>query len=201
MLMQAVSVYPHHHHAHILCLGQEMESTRPVKSTHACTSECITHFQLTIPSSGSCFSHKKAVSRPPLKQLHAIILLWLCMLMQAVSVYPHHHHAHILCLGQEMESTRPVKSTHACTSECITHFQLTIPSSGSCFSHKKAVSRPPFILWAACDLSAIHTLQISRRPYNAYRPDLYLSRPIGGKGILYLSRPIGGKGMRAPPRA
>ena len=104
--------------------------------------------------------------------------------MQAVSVYPHHHHAHTLCLGQEMESTRPVKSTHACTSECITHFQLTIPSSGSCFSHKKAVSRPPFILWAACDLSAIHTLQISRRPYTAYQPDLYLSRPIGGKGML-----------------
>ncbi|MBS4806920.1 MAG: hypothetical protein KH071_03285 [Paraprevotella sp.] len=136
------------------------------------------------------FAHTKTRTAGTMKkQLHAIILLWLCMLMQAVSVYPHHHHAHTLCLGQEMESTRPVKSTHACTSECITHFQLTIPSSGSCFSYKKAVSRPPFILWAACDLSAIHTLQISRRPYNAYRPDLYLSRPIGGKG------------MRAPPRA
>lgn len=40
------------------------------------------------------------------KQLHAIILLWLCMLMQAVSVYPHHHHAHTLCLGQEMKGMR-----------------------------------------------------------------------------------------------
>lgn len=121
------------------------------------------------------------------KRLHIIILSWLCLLTQAVSACPHHHHAQALCLGQEMEPACPVEDTHACTSGCITHFQLVSPSSGTCLSCKKA-ARQSCMLRAANDLSAIHVSRVSRKPCDAYRP------------VAYLSRPAGGKSMRAPPR-
>lgn len=123
------------------------------------------------------------------KQLHTIILLWLCMLVQAVSVFPHHHHAEALCLGHDMETARPAKGTHACGSECITHFHLTMPSSDSRVSYKKSVSRPSYLLQTVCGFPVIHGPQTSEGAYHADRPDLYLSRPVGGKGL------------RAPPLA
>ncbi|EGG52695.1 conserved domain protein [Paraprevotella xylaniphila YIT 11841] len=132
---------------------------------------------------------KTRITETMKKQLHAIILLWLCMLVQAVSVFPHHHHAEALCLGHDMETARPAKGTHACGSECITHFHLTMPSSGSHVSYKKNVSRPSCLLRTSYDFPVIHGPQTSKGTYQTDRTDLYLSLPVGGKGL------------RAPPLA
>ena|GEM_PF-1842760 len=132
---------------------------------------------------------KTRITETMKKQLHAIILLWLCMLVQAVSVFPHHHHAEALCLGHDMGTARPAKGTHACGSECITHFHLTMPSSGSHVSYKKNVSRPSCLLRTSYDFPVIHGPQTSKGTYQTDRTDLYLSLPVGGKGL------------RAPPLA
>lgn len=121
------------------------------------------------------------------KQLHAVILIWLCMLMQAVSVFPHHHHAHALYMGHGHESGCPVRDSRRCTSECITHFTLTLPSYENITKAGKQTEHP-------------HT--VFRRTHH-----FILAQILKAKEHRYGTRPTGtcpsppGKntGMRAPP--
>lgn len=120
-------------------------------------------------------------------RFNAIVLIVLCLLVQAVSVYPHHHHANAPCTSHDREASLPVPVPQNCTAGCITHFNITLPT----VSHSvREIQKTP-ILYKV----------IFRTEYPL---PLLLFQNFGKRGgispaILYSSPPIGSIGLRAPP--
>lgn len=122
--------------------------------------------------------------RPRIK---AILLVWVCMLVQAVSVFPHHHHAEALCLGHGPEPVSPATPPQPCTASCITHFCLTLPAKETVGRDVKDVQREKDLspaTWAACCCQS--------RQDGHSRPGV---RPM----VSCSTPPEGGTGWRAPP--
>ena len=63
------------------------------------------------------------------EQLKVTIMIVLCLLMQVISVLPHHHHGDLLCLNQMKQTGTNTQHKHSCDSDCITKFNLESPSS------------------------------------------------------------------------
>lgn len=68
--------------------------------------------------------------------IQTYILLTVCIIMQAVSVFPHHHHGNRFCFNMEKalstityccsnpsHSHQHAEDTHTCDAACITHIQ------------------------------------------------------------------------------
>lgn len=58
--------------------------------------------------------------------------MMVCLLMQAVAVFPHHHHAHLFCLHDDWEQCEGCSHghheeepalPHECDGGCVTHIQ------------------------------------------------------------------------------
>ena len=56
-------------------------------------------------------------------------MIVLCLLMQVISVLPHHHHGDLPCLNQMKQTGTNTQHKHSCDSDCITKFNLESPSS------------------------------------------------------------------------
>ena len=123
------------------------------------------------------------------EKLHVILLLWLCIWMQAVPAFPHHHHDGMPCLAHDMEPARTAKSTHGCTAGCTAHFQLVMPTPASHACCRKDITRPSSLPGCTTENEAILSAPLTHRPDNIR------------KAAFCPSRPIGGKGLRAPPAA
>ena len=63
------------------------------------------------------------------EQLKVTIMIVLCLLMQVISVLPHHHHDDLPCLNQMKQTGTNTQHKHSCDSDCITKFNLESPSS------------------------------------------------------------------------
>ncbi|MGN0057564.1 MAG: DUF6769 family protein [Phocaeicola plebeius] len=67
------------------------------------------------------------------RTLRTYLLTLLCLLMQAVAVFPHHHHDHVLCLhndwahcegcAHEHHHDGMPQEQHECEDGCVTHLQ------------------------------------------------------------------------------
>ena len=65
------------------------------------------------------------------QQFKATFLILLCILMQAVAVWPHHHHGERVCFKDVQEQATPTGCTQRCHAECATHFILDLPDATS----------------------------------------------------------------------
>ena len=117
----------------------------------------------------------------------AILLIVLCLLVQAVSVYPHHHHADALCTKHGMEASSPARAPQPCTAGCITHFNLTVPETTLSVSQKSPSFREAFR---------------AERPFiSRLQPCAHASAYGFLQAVSCPSPPVGGAGLRAPPFA
>lgn len=67
------------------------------------------------------------------RTLHTYLLTLLCLLMQAVAVFPHHHHDHVFCLHNDWTQCEGCahkhhhndspQEQHECEDGCVTHLQ------------------------------------------------------------------------------
>ena len=68
------------------------------------------------------------------RELRAFVCLAVCLLMQAVSVFPHHHHNHLICIHDDLTEQSAEESPlheehsqghdccgHGCCAGCATH--------------------------------------------------------------------------------
>lgn len=121
------------------------------------------------------------------KRLQIILLLWSCILMQVASAYPHHHHADALCLHHDVETSRSANVPQGCSSECITRFNLAMPTE-----------RP--VLY-----ETVRTMAHADWMIGLFDRYFFLSDAeqtvchCSDHPFLYASPPSGGTGLRAPP--
>lgn len=118
----------------------------------------------------------------------AILLMMLCLLVEAVSVYPHHHHADALCTRHGREASSPARTPQPCSAGCITHFQLTLPSVS--FSVRE-VQKTPILYKVAFRTERVGFLSPLLQGDRKRKEN----PPV----ILHASPPTGGTGLRAPP--
>ena len=84
-------------------------------------------FVLTLPQ--NLLYYRKIMDRT----LRTYFLTLLCLLMQAVAVFPHHHHDHMFCLhndwtqcegcAHEHHHNGSPQEQHECEDGCVTHLQ------------------------------------------------------------------------------
>ncbi len=117
----------------------------------------------------------------------AILLIGLCLLVQAISVYPHHHHEDALCTGHDMKAAFPAGSPRPCTDGCITHFSLTLPTADISVALQKTVRHQKDAATPDQTVCAVQTLHAGR----GKRQERH--------SAFYTSPPAGGTALRAPP--
>ena len=138
-------------------------------------------FQLTLPPYQG---HKTEKMKSRFK---AILLIGLCLLMQAIAVYPHHHHDDALCTAHDMRTASTSGLPQPCTAGCITHFSLTLPTTETSVTSQKDIRRH----------------KSDATPERTVCTALLLSTGHCGQGecrtTFYVSPPADGTALRAPP--
>lgn len=117
------------------------------------------------------------------RRLQMIILLWGCILMQVATVFPHHHHEEALCLYHDAETSAPANTSGRCSSECITHFNLTLPSSRPALHEGAGQAAYTDWILFLCGGFPFPTENGQVRLVAFDKPSFYESRPSGGTGL------------------
>ena len=131
------------------------------------------------------------------RRFRTYIILMVCLLMQAVAVFPHHHHAHSFCLHDDWEQCEGCEhdhhnpdaagEQHKCEDGCVTHI----------------LCRTQEVLEAeVVPDSFITFLTAFADTFRLTGPD---DRQLGQPTAVYIEHlhavPIrSGKGLRAPPQ-
>lgn len=121
------------------------------------------------------------------KRLEAIFLLWVCMIMQAVSVFPHHHHDNALCFHQDKDLTQ-TPAPHTCSSSCVTQFNLPSLSCKVVKQEPVRVSKHDSLCSVPYDLSEIQDGGLRHKLKSCVHKD-----------FLYNTIKYDYAGRRAPP--
>lgn len=121
------------------------------------------------------------------RRLQIILLLWSCILMQVVPVIPHHHHAEMLCLHHDAETSHQASSPKGCSSGCITHFNLNMPSERLIPHDKTGHKTDTDRIFFLCGELLFP------------EPETYVGHTFFHTPSFYESHPSGGTGLRAPP--
>lgn len=133
------------------------------------------------------------------RKFRAYILLLVCMLMQAVAVFPHHHHAGIFCLHNDLMTCTTIDcceqesscshhaEQHKCSTSCITHIQCRsqhIQSDDVLPNHSLSFSIYSIVTLLSVLIFGVNEVQTKESEY--------IER-------LHTESVLCGKGLRAPP--